>query len=98
MIPTDDGLLELAEAWRLAGRKVALATVVSTWGSSPRPAGSMLIVDGKGETPSAGRMADAVRDRIPEAELTWAADAGPARQVRIDDSAARAESAWRSPW
>jgi xanthine/CO dehydrogenase XdhC/CoxF family maturation factor len=28
---------------------VALATVVSTWGSSPRPAGSMLIVDEAGE-------------------------------------------------
>ncbi|MCC6434494.1 MAG: NAD-dependent epimerase/dehydratase family protein [Acidimicrobiales bacterium] len=52
------------------------------------------LVDGKGETPSAGRMADAVRDRIPEAELTWAADAGPARQVRIDDSAAQAEWGW----
>src|SRR6187551_3479520 len=49
MIPTGEGLLEQAEAWRLAGRKVALATVVSTWGSSPRPAGSLLIVDGKGE-------------------------------------------------
>ena len=34
-----------AAGWREAGRKVAVATVVSTWGSSPRPAGSMLIVD-----------------------------------------------------
>ena len=42
---TDERLLEQAEAWRAAGRKVAVATVVSTWGSSPRPAGSMLIVD-----------------------------------------------------
>jgi xanthine/CO dehydrogenase XdhC/CoxF family maturation factor len=49
MIHTDERLLEQAQAWRDAGRKVALATVVSTWGSSPRPAGSMLIVDEKGE-------------------------------------------------
>jgi len=37
----------LAEAlnWRGQGHKVALATVVSTWGSSPRPVGSQLIVD-----------------------------------------------------
>ena len=46
---TDERLLELAEAWRGAGRKVAVATVVSTWGSSPRPAGSMLVVDEAGE-------------------------------------------------
>ncbi|HYH21114.1 MAG TPA: XdhC family protein [Azospirillum sp.] len=41
---TDD-VLEQAAAWHAAGRKVALATVVSTWGSSPRPIGSQLAVD-----------------------------------------------------
>ena len=40
-----DKVLEQAEAWRSAGKKVALATVVSTWGSSPRPVGSQLVVD-----------------------------------------------------
>ena len=49
MMHTDERLLEQAAAWREAGRKVAVATVVSTWGSSPRPAGSMLIVDEAGE-------------------------------------------------
>lgn len=34
--------------WMTAGRKVALATVVSTWGSSPRPVGSQLVVDEDG--------------------------------------------------
>ena len=34
--------------WREEGRGVALATVVRTWGSSPRPAGSHLAVDGAG--------------------------------------------------
>ncbi len=48
MIPTDERLLEEAQTWHQAGRKVAVATVVSTWGSSPRPAGSMLIVDDRG--------------------------------------------------
>ncbi len=37
-------ILNLALSWHDAGRQVALATVVQTWGSSPRPAGSHLIV------------------------------------------------------
>ena len=41
-------LLDLAQAWREAGREVAIATVVSTWGSAPRPAGSQLVIDGEG--------------------------------------------------
>jgi xanthine/CO dehydrogenase XdhC/CoxF family maturation factor len=49
LVHTDDRLLEQLAAWREAGRKVAVATVVSTWGSSPRPAGSMLIVDEEGQ-------------------------------------------------
>jgi xanthine/CO dehydrogenase XdhC/CoxF family maturation factor len=43
-----DKVLEQAEAWRGAGKQVALATVVSTWGSSPRPVGSQLVVDDAG--------------------------------------------------
>jgi xanthine/CO dehydrogenase XdhC/CoxF family maturation factor len=41
-------ILEQAARWREAGKGVALATVVSTWGSSPRPLGSKLAVDGDG--------------------------------------------------
>lgn len=37
-------LLVRASDWRKEGRKVALATVVKTWGSSPRQAGSLLVV------------------------------------------------------
>jgi xanthine/CO dehydrogenase XdhC/CoxF family maturation factor len=43
-----DDVLSTAAAWRAKGRKVALATVVTTWGSSPRPEGSQLAVDDKG--------------------------------------------------
>lgn len=34
-----------AVEWLNEGRKVALATVIATWGSSPRPVGSQLAVD-----------------------------------------------------
>ncbi len=36
---------ETALAWIEAGRKVAIATVVKTWGSAPRPVGAQLVVD-----------------------------------------------------
>ena len=41
-------ILEQAARWREAGQGVALATVVKTWGSSPRPAGAKLAVADSG--------------------------------------------------
>lgn len=43
-IADSEDILGLASAWRAAGEEVAIATVVETWGSSPRPAGSRLAV------------------------------------------------------
>ena len=43
-----DDVLTQAAAWRDDGRRVALATVVATWGSSPRPVGSQLAIDQDG--------------------------------------------------
>ena len=40
-----DDVLMMAERWRREGRGVALATVVETWGSAPRPVGSHLVID-----------------------------------------------------
>ncbi len=37
-----------AAQWRTEGKRVALATVVNTWGSSPRPIGSQLVIDDAG--------------------------------------------------
>ncbi|MEQ8283279.1 MAG: XdhC family protein [Parvibaculum sp.] len=39
-----DDVLEEAAGWLEQGRKVALATVIETWGSAPRPVGSQLAI------------------------------------------------------
>jgi xanthine/CO dehydrogenase XdhC/CoxF family maturation factor len=44
----EDDILETAAVWRKAGRNVAVATVVETWGSAPRPVGSHLVIDADG--------------------------------------------------
>jgi xanthine/CO dehydrogenase XdhC/CoxF family maturation factor len=48
MLARDEDILKAAEDWRKAGRGVALATVMETWGSAPRPVGSNLIIDDEG--------------------------------------------------
>ena len=44
----DDDILSAAESWRSQGREVAIATVIETWGSAPRPVGSHLAIDSEG--------------------------------------------------
>src|SRR5262245_27570388 len=48
MLSRDEDILKAAEEWRNDGREVALATVVETWGSTPRPVGSNLLSDNEG--------------------------------------------------
>ncbi|MBN9040648.1 MAG: XdhC/CoxI family protein [Rhizobiales bacterium 62-47] len=48
MLDRDEDILQAAEEWKKAGRGVALATVVETWGSAPRPAGSSLVINDEG--------------------------------------------------
>jgi len=43
-----ENLLTVARDWLGEGRRVAIATVVETWGSAPRPAGSLLVIDADG--------------------------------------------------
>ena len=47
--PFDEKILEEAYNWVDTNQKVALATVVQTWGSSPRKIGSKMIVNEKGD-------------------------------------------------
>jgi len=41
-------ILDQAARWLDEGRRVALATVIATWGSAPRPVGSMMAIDDRG--------------------------------------------------
>ncbi len=43
-----DDVLKNALEWKEAGKNVALATVIQTWGSAPRPLGSQLAIDESG--------------------------------------------------
>jgi len=45
-VADNDSVIAAARAW--AGQPMALATVISTWGSAPRPKGSHLLVHGDG--------------------------------------------------
>jgi xanthine/CO dehydrogenase XdhC/CoxF family maturation factor len=47
-LATEEDILKAAEDWRKSGKGVALATVVETWGSAPRPVGSSLVIDEEG--------------------------------------------------
>ncbi len=47
--PEYDLIPETALGWHRAGRKAALATVIETWGSAPRQAGSQLAISGEGQ-------------------------------------------------
>jgi len=62
-----EDILATAASWRAAGESVALATVVETWGSSPRPAGSRLAVT------ASGRMAGSVSGGCIEGAVADAA-------------------------
>ena len=45
----DEKILDEAGDWLAAKQSVVLATVIQTWGSSPRQIGSRMIVNDKGD-------------------------------------------------
>ena len=70
-----EDVLATAAGWRAAGEDVAIATVVETWGSSPRPPGSRLAVSGSGKlagSVSGGCIEGAVADAAKETMQTGA--------------------------
>jgi xanthine/CO dehydrogenase XdhC/CoxF family maturation factor len=90
MLATDSDILREAEAWRRSGKGVALATVVETWGSAPRPVGSHLVIDEDGNflgSVSGGCVEGAV--------ITEAIDVIEDRKPRILEFGVADETAWR---
>ncbi len=84
-----EDVLAVAEGWRAAGEKVALATVVETWGSSPRPAGTQMAVT------AGGRMAGSVSGGCIEGAVAEAARETIASGVpRLLDFGVTNERAW----
>jgi xanthine dehydrogenase accessory factor len=49
MDSVDIEVLRKAEEWRAGGRRVALGTIVKTWGSAPRPVGAMVAIRDDGQ-------------------------------------------------
>jgi xanthine/CO dehydrogenase XdhC/CoxF family maturation factor len=82
-------VLEQALAWLDAGEGAALATVVATWGSSPRPVGSKLAAC------SSGRFIGSVSGGCVESAVVEAArDAIGTGQPRLMDFGVSDEEAW----
>jgi xanthine dehydrogenase accessory factor len=74
MDSVDIEVLRLAEQWRKSGRKVALGTIVKTWGSAPRPVGAMVAVRDDGQvvgSVSGGCVEDDLMDKVRAKLPTW---------------------------
>jgi len=72
---TDRELLETAIDWLETGHRPALVTVVRTWGSSPRPVGSLLVMRDDGTfsgSVSGGCVEDDLVARYRDGQLTGA--------------------------
>ena len=90
MLTTDNDILLQAERWKQDGKGVAIATVVETWGSAPRPVGSHLVIDRD------GNFLGSVSGGCVEGEVVTEAldviDAGGAKMLEFGVAD---ETAWR---
>jgi xanthine/CO dehydrogenase XdhC/CoxF family maturation factor len=82
--------LKTAQQWQESGRRVAIATVVETWGSAPRPAGSHLVVDADGNFEGSVSGGCVEADVISEALAVIAGDDAKLLEFGVED-----ETAWR---
>ena len=87
---TDREILGTALQWLREGRRIALVTVLRTWGSSPRPAGSLMVMcdDGRFEgSVSGGCIEDDLLLRFKQDELTGALPRSLDYGVKAGDAA-----------
>lgn len=89
--PSHDAVLEQAAQWKADNKAVALATVVATWGSSPRPVGSLLAVD------ESGRFSGSVSGGCIEgAVVTEALDVIQSGELKLLDFGVSDDDAWQA--
>ena len=82
--------LLIAENWKLEGKDVAIATVVETWGSAPRPVGSHLVIDAEGNFH--GSVSGGCVEGAVVTEALDVIDTGAARMLEFGVAD---ETAWR---
>lgn len=90
MAAPDHSILQQASDWLAEGRRVAIATVVETWGSAPQPVGSQLVIDGEGHfigSVSGGCVEGAV--------VSEAIDIIASRQPKLLQFGVADETAWK---
>jgi len=88
-------VLRQVAAWQAQGERVVLGTVTRTWGSAPRPVGSLVAINANGHiagSVSGGCIEQDLVDRVRASEFVDAAGHGVPRVVRYGvqgDEAAR---------
>ena len=86
----DEKILDEAKDWIKANQKVVLATVIQTWGSSPRQVGSRMIVNEKGDF-SGSVSGGCVESAVVSECLLLIKDNKPCKKIEFKVSD---ESAW----
>ena len=86
----DEKILEEANDWINANQKVVLATVIQTWGSSPRPTGSRMIINEKGDF-SGSVSGGCVESAVVRESMSLIKDNTPFKKLEFKVSN---ESAW----
>jgi len=86
----DEKILEEANDWISANQKVVLATVIQTWGSSPRPTGSRMIINEKGDF-SGSVSGGCVESAVVRESMSLIKDNKPFKKLEFKVSN---ESAW----
>jgi xanthine/CO dehydrogenase XdhC/CoxF family maturation factor len=86
----NETILEHMSRWLDEGRKIAVATVIETWGSAPQPVGSQLVIDSEGNF--AGSVSGGCVEGAVVTEAMEVIDSGQPRTLSFGVAD---ETAWR---